>query len=79
MKQNVQLKSEVAQWKSNCFRKQQGIPEVKPNPRQNNPYYYYTRILRWFKWMILVFPKSILVARNLSSIVKSALRKHVFL
>ena len=41
MKKNVQLKSEVSQWKGNCLRTRQAIiPELQPIPGPNNPYYY---------------------------------------
>ncbi len=42
MKQNLQLKSELAQWKDNWFlMQQQGIPVVKPIPPiKNNAHFY---------------------------------------
>ena len=43
MKQNLQLKSELAQWKGNWLRmQQQGIPVVKPiiSPINNNAHFY---------------------------------------
>jgi len=44
MKQNVQLQSELAQWKGNWLRmhQQQGIPVVKPiiPPINNNAHFY---------------------------------------
>ena len=41
MKQNLKLKSELAQWKGNWLRmQQQGIPVVMPIPITNNAIFY---------------------------------------